>query len=214
MLRALAAFVCATACLLPAPAAQAQSPTPPQIRFEPQAVVAEGISPGNKVVFFSVAREVAGYATTTVHRQDVLSDAEGTGIVRFELDREVPFKSVWFAVDLDTGRFAVAAPEGFPLREVPFPARSIPSALNRLELEHPLVEIVLVRPTVGAWAARVGDGGALDDDGQADGTLRAALSALTPLGESPPPPERLRPNDVLLVIDPQTLTYLTARLPS
>jgi hypothetical protein len=61
---------------------------------------------------------------------------------------------------------------------------------------------------------RIGDGGDDDDDGEADGTLRAALSALTPLGESPAPPERLRLNDVVLVIDPRTLVYLTARLPS
>jgi len=213
MRRAPAVFLCAAACLLPAVVAvQAQAPKPPQIRFEPQAVVAEGISPGKKVVFFSIAREVSGYATTTVHRQEILSDADGKGIVRFELGREVPFKSVWFAVDLDTGQFAVAAPEGFPLREVPFPARAIPAALNRLELQRSLVEVVLVRPAVGAWAVRVGDGGALDEDREADGTLRAALSNLTPLGESPAPPERLRPDDLLLVIDPQTLVYLTARL--
>lgn len=193
---------------------EAQSAPPLRLRFEPQAVVAEGISPGNAAVFFSIAREVSGYATTTVHRQDVLADSDADGIVRFELDREVPFKSVWFAVDLATGQLAVAAPEGFPLREVPFPARAIPALLNRVDLQRPLVEIVLVRPAVGAWAVRAGDGGDNDDDGEADGTLRAALSALTPLGDSPPPPERLSRNDLLLVLDPQRLDYLIARLQS
>ena len=165
-------------------------------------------------MFFSIAREVSGYATTTVHRQDILPDADADGIVRFELGRDVPFKSVWFAVDLATGELAVAAPEGFPLREVPFPARAIPALLNRIDLDRPLVEIVLVRPSVGAWAVRVGDGGDKDEDREADGTLRAALSALTPLGDSPPPPERLRASDLLLVIDPQRLDVLIARLAS
>ena len=133
--------------------------------------------------------------------------------MRLELGQEVPLRSVWFAVDLATGETAMATPEGFPLMEMDLPGNAIPAALNRLDLERRFAYLVLVRPGVGAWHLRVGDGGASDEDGEPDGTLRAALSGLTAVEEGgSPPPERFSPRDVLLIIDPERLELATVRI--
>lgn len=45
------------------------------------------------------------------------------------------------------------------------------------------------------------------------GTLRAALSSLTPVEEGgPPAPERFSPRDVLLVIDPERMESAAVRI--
>lgn len=182
---------------------------PPALTFEPQAVAASGITPKGRVVWFSVAREISRRAATIVPRIEQVADDDGDAKVRLDLGQDVPQRSIWFAVDLETGEAGVATPEDFPLLEAELPARAIPAALNRLDLERQFVYVVLVRPGVGAWKLRAGDGGASDEDGQPDGTLRAALASLESIGPSPaPPPERFSPKDLLLVIDPNRMEFL------
>ncbi len=189
------------------------SAAPPEISFEPDAVVARGITPKGQAVWFSVAREISRRSTNVVPRHAVEVDDDGDGSVRLELGQEVPLRSIWFAVDLATGESAVAIPEGFPLLEMDLPGGAIPAALNRLDLQRRFVYLLLVRPGVGAWQLRVGDGGASDEDGEPDGTLRAALSNLAPVQEDgPPAPERFSPRDVLLVIDPERMESATVRI--
>lgn len=186
---------------------------PPGISFEPDAVMVRGISPKGQTVWFSVAREISRRSTNVVPRHAIVTDEDGDGTVRLELGQEVPLRSIWFAVDLATGETTVAVPEGFPLLEMELPGDAIPAALNRLDLERRFAYLLLVRPGVGAWQLRVGDGGASDEDGEPDGTLRAALSSLTPVLEGgPPPPERFSPRDVLLVIDPERMESTTVRI--
>lgn len=193
--------------------AEPLSAAPPSLSFEPEAVLAQGISPKGRVVWFSVAREISRQAATVVPRIEQAADDDGDGAVRLELGKEVPLRSVWFAVDLETGEAGVAAPEGFPLLEGDLAGRAIPAALNRLELQHGFVYLVLVRPGLGAWKLRAGDGGASDEDGQPDGTLRAALPSLEGIDPTtPPPPERFSPGDLLLVIDPNRMEYLRFRV--
>lgn len=203
-------FAVGLALLVLAPSAAA---APPEVSFEPEAVVARGITPRAQVVWFSVAREISRRSTNVVPRQEIATDEDGDGTVRLELGQAVPLRSIWFLADLATGETAVATPEGFPLLELDLPGNAIPAALNRLDLERRFAHLVLVRPGVGAWQLRVGDGGESDEDGDPDGTLRAALSSLAPVQEGgPPPPERFSPRDVLLVIDPERMESATVRI--
>lgn len=182
---------------------------PPVLTLEPRAVAASGITPKGRVVWFSIAREISRRAATIVPRIELVADEDGDGNVRFDLGQDVPLRSIWFAVDLETGEAGVTAPEDFGLQEAEFPARAIPAALNGLDLERRFLYAVLVRPGAGAWMLRAGDGGALDEDGAADGTLRARLASFTGLGPSPlPPPTHVSARDLLLVIDPNRMDFL------
>jgi hypothetical protein len=202
------ALVSVCVLLLATPASAAS----PSVSFEHGAVVADGVTHQGRAVWFSIAREISRQATTIVPRIELQADADGDGKVRLELGQDVPLRSIWFAVDLETGEAGVAAPEGFPLLEAEMPGRAIPAALNRLDLERRFVYLVVVRPGVGAWMLRAGDGGASDEDGEPDGTLRAMLSALTSVGDGPSPPARFTPGDLLLVIDPNRMTFVRSRI--
>ncbi|MES1243844.1 MAG: hypothetical protein ABUT39_19720 [Acidobacteriota bacterium] len=185
----------------------------PVLTFEPQAVAASGITPKGRVVWFSIAREISRRAATIVPRIELAADEDGDGQVRFDLGRDVPLRSIWFAVDLETGEAGVAAPEDFGLQEAELPARAIPAALNGLDLDRRFIYALLVRPGAGAWVLRAGDGSALDEDGAPDGTLRARLASFTGLGPSPlPSPTHVSARDLLLVIDPNRMEFLRLRV--
>jgi hypothetical protein len=188
---------------------------PPVLTLEPQAVTASGLTPKGRVVWFSVAREISRRAATIVPRIELALDDDGDGQVRLDLHQDVPLRSIWFAVDLETGEAGVTAPEEFGLQETALPARAIPAALNRLDLERRFLYAVLVRPGVGAWMLRAGDGGPQDEDGEPDGTLRATLASFTGLGPTPlPPPTHVSARDLLLVIDPNRMDFLRFRVGS
>jgi hypothetical protein len=182
----------------------------PVISFASEAVTVSGLTPGGKVVWFSVAREISERLATIVRREKIAADEDNDGTVLFEIGRKVPFQSIWVAVDLATGTAAVAVPEGNSLRSVPLPAQSMGRGEGAepdwLQDTRGYVEILLVRPGQGAWGATVGDGGKDDDDGAYDGRLRAALPHLRGVGPSPPAaPERFKAGDVVLVIDPNLM---------
>ncbi|HYO15100.1 MAG TPA: hypothetical protein VE685_18045 [Thermoanaerobaculia bacterium] len=188
-------------------AALAQPPAParPVISLEPEAVVASGCTPRGRVVWFGVAREISEHAATIVRREEILTDDDGDGTVRFELGREVPFQSIWVAVDLENGAWTAATPEGFPLREFSLPGRGAVRGQGRpdwIETTRGYVHLLVVRPGQGAWGFRAGDGGAGDDDGESNGVLAASLARLRGVGASPAAPERFDPRDLWIVVDP------------
>lgn len=206
------AFSVSIACL----PSLAQTPPPavpaPVLELGEQNVSVRLGAPGGSVVLFGFAHRERDFITTLLRYEEILEDLDGDGLVGINLGEALPPASFWVVVDRISGSSAIAAPPGFKLREISLPARWIPSTLDRVELALSLAEVLLVRPAVGAWRLRVGDGGESDEDGVADGTLRAALAGMWSLGDSPLPPERLQTGDVVVVIDTQNLQIAVVRL--
>jgi hypothetical protein len=203
--------------LLPALAsAQPTSGAPaPSIAFARSSVTVSGLTPKGQAVLFGMTREVAEDDVATVSRRSqVLTDDDGDGTVRLDLDSDVPFRSVWVAVDLATGQFTTAAPEGYPLRQVSWRGAGIDrsaSRADRVEDQRTFAEVLLVRPGVGAWQLTVGDGSDSDDDGAADGRIAAALDRMTAVAGTVPPPSRFDPSDVVVLIDPNRMELTVVR---
>lgn len=233
------------------PAAFAQSPTALsrpasatpelEVSFEEAAVVASELTPGADAVFFSVAREPRGHFTRVVRSHGV-EVVDALGEARFlPEDGAVPPKSAWVVVDLESGAFGVAAPEGFRLRPVAFPGRAFeagaPGVVNRLRHVFPWVEMLLVRPggtggesgsdgqeedgggdagmgtTPAAWRLAAWDTSPFDRDGEDDDAVVTAVEDMVPLEETgPSPPEEFAEGDVLVVIDPLELRVSSTRL--
>jgi len=186
----------------------------PRISFEKEAVIASGVTPGGKVVWFSIAREISLHTATIVPRQQIVEDNAKAGSVRLELDREIPFQSIWVAVDLTTGALDVAVPQGYPLRRFEIPSSSLrhdESGDDWIESTRGYVAVMLVRPENGAWWSLVGDGGMDDDDGAYDGRLLASLPELREVeGSDLEAPESFAAKDVVIVIDPNAMAVSTA----
>jgi hypothetical protein len=212
-------LLCLSLVLFCAAFLSAQSPgsKSPEITFERNSVKVDGISSHGQVVWFSVAREVAeDDVADVVSRSGVRTDEDGDGKVVWELEGEVPLRSIWVAVDVATGRLAAASPTGYPLRQVGFRGRGLARGGGRSDevqdVRHS-AEILVVRPGKGAWRSSVSDGRGDDEDGIADGRIAAALDHLHPVAGAAEPPARFEPQDVVVVIDPIKME-LTIEAPS
>jgi hypothetical protein len=120
-------------------------------------------------------------------------------------------QSIWFAVDLATGLFGAGAPPGYSLRQFALPGGALPAASNRVEIGRRLVIVLCVRPGVGAWALRVGDGGPGDADGVADGTVRVGVGELAAV-DTPSALQAVAARDVLIIVDQDRMEFSTLTL--
>lgn len=91
-------------------------PSPPEltIRFEPAAVVVDGVPPEGSVALLGVGRRSLTYLVQLEVSDQVLDDLDGDGSVRLELDAEIPERSLWAAVDLGSGARTLATPGEYP----------------------------------------------------------------------------------------------------
>jgi hypothetical protein len=183
----------------------------PGFSFGPTALTVHGITPGGHAVLFSVAWE-NGDGPQLVRRESVLPDSDEDGQVHKDLGKDIPEKSVWFAVDLENGERTVVLPAGSPLREVPFLPQVIANSRDRLEMQRTFIQLVLVRPRVGAWGGRVRDGRKSDPDARPDGAVEVLLSSLWALGDSPSAPRTLEAGDILLIVDPDRDEFMAYQL--
>ena len=179
--------------------------TPLSLAFEPQAATVAGATPGGDVVVWAVYRERLARVSTSVGKLGDRVTADASGAARLDLGRDVPGLSVWAAVDLASGRLALASPSGFQWAEIDPKGRRIDKALGRLAVDRHQLSILLVRPAAGSWQLDVFDGGALDEDGAYDGSLRASLAAFLPDRKSGHAPPRFEAGDVLVAVDPEDL---------
>ncbi len=191
-------------------AARAVAQTPLTLRFEAQAATVAGATPGGDVVFWGVYRERLARVSTSVGKLGDRVSADAAGAARLDLGRDVPGLSVWAAVDLASGQVALASPAGFQWAEIDPQGRRIDKALGRLAVDRHELSILLVRPGLtagssGSWQLDVFDGGALDEDGAYDGSLRAALAAFLPDRKAGHAPPRFEAGDVLVAVDPADL---------
>jgi len=187
----------------------------PAVSFEENAVVARGITPGGSVVWFGVARERGDWTSRVTAWQDANALADDTGQAVLDLGRPVPVKAAFIAVEMATGAFAASSPSAYPwVSEVPFPTAGLTLAADKVSVislrdHHAELEVLIVRPQVGAWRATV-----RHDDAEHDPTpgVLVTFAALSPWGTAPPSPGHLRPGDVIVAIDPNTIEWFARQL--
>ncbi len=195
------------------PPPQPPPPRPPTIEFEPGAFKVSDLQPGEKVVVFSIAHEASSYVSTIVRREELLADDDNDGVARFSLDRAIPRRSIWLAVNFASGELAVGTPADYPLREVHVPPTAIQADLpGRWRHDRSYVEFLVVRPGVGAWSLSAGDGAEGDADRNYDGSLEAELATMEPFEGSPAPPEDFAAGDVVMMVDPDRMEFFAVRL--
>ena len=188
----------------------------PAIRFEANAVVGERITAGGAATWFSIAHEPQPYHLRLRERATSVRDDDRDGVVRLELNANVPPDSVWVLIDMTTGEYAVAQPaEGrIRLRKLPPPAmvKKGNGASAKFAQTYEFVNYWFIRPGVGAWFRQSEDGGEGDDDGKPDGKATVNLDAFSPVGDSPRAPNDFQRGDLVLVVDPVKLALFELRL--
>jgi hypothetical protein len=179
-----------------------------QLSFETSAVVASGLTPGKSVLWFGVEYGVDAEFSTEIRQHDVVGTAGADGTARLDLDHPLAPRSIWTAVDLDSGGYAVSGANGYRILKPPSASRLLAGGGAKAdELVDPRQYLIglAVRPGMGAWSFAGGDGGLRDMDGAADGHLTFAVDQFDPLAGSPVAPATVAANDLWFVIDPYTM---------
>jgi len=183
-----------------------------KVEFEPTQVVATGLTPGAGVAWLAAARERPQWITHVRQWKTANTVADGNGRAVFDLMAGIPVKSIWLAIDISTGAFAASSPPEYPWpTEVRFPVEGLISAkdgigYDGLEDRHDSLDVLVVRPGLGAWTLTAERSGA---DGR--GVL-ISFADLQPLGASQSSLTRVMANDVVVAIDPERMEYFAQQL--
>jgi hypothetical protein len=180
----------------------------PLLSFHEAEVVASQVTPGAKMALFAISHDPTPYQRRISTHASVLADDDRDGVARYRTD--VATASVWIAVDVASGRIAVASPAPEPVRRTTEPLA--PGQLRKIARAHEYLAWLLVRPGSGAWTLTIEDSGLEDDDFADDGRVTLALARMQAIGDSPSAPHELRAGDVVVAVDPETLAVLDLRL--
>jgi hypothetical protein len=168
------------------------------------------VSPGGAAILFAGAQHRRDYVRYTRWQQALIDD-DRDGVVELEVAAGVPFESVWIAVDATSGRLATAVSPGSRFEALAFP-RSVlrkhaDGGVDRYESARGAVDLLIVRPHVGAWVVYAADGEPGDADRQRNGRTTVVFGEARSLTGRAPAPQRLTPHDVVVAIDVRRLQY-------
>ncbi len=187
----------------------------PEITLTSTTVEVSGVTPGSEVLLQEVAHLPQGDYSVRHQELHVLHDDDRDGQVELVLEDGLPWRSIWVAIDRQ-GDVAVTSPDGYPLRWLEL--APLESEGASMDIPRGRVHVLVSRGVEGAWGARVVDGGDLDEDGPANGTVRVDLAGVPVRPELPEPAvaalDRLKPGDVVVVVDPMTMSVAVERVRS
>lgn len=178
--------------------------------------MASGLTPNGPVVV------LAGWWTRSygsMNTAQTLRDATASagGDVSVTLDRPIPETALIAVADVASGRIAV-----IDVGEARFKRRVIQAKRFRrgpdgdyedITLPHERALIVVIRPGVGAWLHDAGDGGISDFDESSNGWIRTDPGRMQPIAQSPPAPKKIKPKDVVLVLDTNAWSFQSTEVP-
>lgn len=190
------------------------------LTFTETEVVVSGLTPGGQVALTGVAYAPLQWTAVVQTHALVFQDIGGDGTEAYAVRGGIRPTSVWAAVDLPSGAYAVGIPAEGPVR--PFagivglgpggelkvaPEDTSVQCLRGLHLLH-------VRSGTGAWKAEVTDGGQRDLDGSTNCTQLISVGYFTALSENTLTlsPSSFLPGDIVIGIETHSFTYFATRL--
>jgi hypothetical protein len=208
-----------TACLalfiLCALSAGAAQPTPPVIALSHGRVTVTNLSPGTTVAIFGMGRE-EGPTVSLMRWQRAVDDTDRDGAVELPLNRPIPADSVWFAVDVETGAIGTALPPFSRFRARAFaPEMLVQGAgakIDRFIVNKGMVDLLVVRPRVGAWTGYAADGHGSDGDRAYDGRSTVIFTDGRSLHGNAPAPAHLTPRDVIIAVALRTMEFTSTEV--
>jgi hypothetical protein len=85
---------------------------------------------------------------------------------------------------------------------------------DRLSDRGRYVELLLVRPGVGAWWLSAADASPADLSPPSNGLTVVAIDAMAPVAGGPEAPEEVRAGDVLVRVAPRSMEYYAVQIDS
>lgn len=180
-------------------------------------VTVSNVTPHGSVVFFGVARFVSSHKVDVRNYDATRTDDDGDGVVTYDIQETIPWKSIFVAVDFATGRYAFGTPPGFPqltLNLSTNPLVATNGQIDHVVVESHLCELRVVRPGVGTWSQVVADTNKYDEDQLANSIGDLNVGTTVGVGSgAPAPPSALHTGDIVILIDPQVMESWSAVVP-
>jgi hypothetical protein len=181
------------------------------VRLENENVIVSGATPGRDVLLYGISHRALSYGGAIDHQED-LRAADGSGAASWPVSGGLSSRSLWLAVDVQTGSIAATTPDGFPLRRLEAPLEVVrqKDLIEALELPFFYSEVLFVRPGTGAWAQSASRGGSKDLRGKAH-SLTVDPRAFRNVHGTQAGPVKVQRDDVVIVIDPYALSFFSFR---
>ena len=212
------AFFAAIVLILALPLWAAPPAKGPVLTFDGSTVVVSGVTAKGSVLLCGALNIPRGYYIELSPVSVVLTDDDGDGVVRYDTQASVAWRSVWAATDLATGDYTTAWPSRSPAKQVQFRGRGLVHAangkLNQVEHAGDMLNVVVARPHGNGWAGEFVDGAGNDADGKPDGKVNMGVGNLKSVGTGAgaAPPDELLPDDVVFVIDAAHLQIVATKV--
>ena len=196
----------------------AQTPRTLSISVDEDSVGVTNATPGGTVVLIMCDRGSRNGRTHVRKHTVMLQDDDRDGALRFTPETKVALRSVWVAVDMSSAATAAGAHPNFPLVVTDIPLsrfrKDTEGAIAAVDHELRRLFLVLVRPGSGAWTLLARDGKTGDADGAENARLTLKFAEARAIEGKASAPKHLKPNDVLVAIDPSRLDVYLARMPN
>lgn len=205
-----------TAAFLGVFAFMANAATTPSITFEGNTITVAGMTPGADVVLFTASLGTIEGQIEERTGARVFTDDDRSGGFAYTTPHGLVRRSVWVAVDLETGKYVFSSPgDAAIVRQLRTERikRDSEGVLGIFDNDDQLTaEMLIVRPKAGAWRLRALEGGDGDADKTRNGKLNLASKDATPVSGNEKSPKRLKNGDVVAVIDPVRLELVIVEL--
>jgi hypothetical protein len=213
-------FLTGTIALLCAQAFAAKPVEPPAaaapiLIVQGDSLKASGLTPGRTLFIMGLSRDVVAHEPRMGHAEvELPSKSDGT--FELKLLSAAPVQSLWLLIDIPTGRYALTSPGGVLPAPMEFPRNALKSngsgEIHHIEANLVYVDVVWIRPGVGAWRKTVGDGGRFDADGKPDGKTQLSVDDMKPVGESLDHPKKIEKGDTIFIFNPRTLAWFVTEV--
>lgn len=208
---------CLLALPIATPSAWAARSDPLRMTVSNTQIIVENASTGRDVLLFTASLASSGGVLIETTGAKIFSDSKGDGRITYTRPTPVPLRSIWIAVDLDSGRYAIASPAHYTVNTSQLSDKLLRSDADGLSgiLDARMLhaEMVIARAHAGAWRLVAADGSATDADRNHNGKLSLNFGdAVAVPGTKEAAPKRLKKDDLIFVIDPERMELFVAQV--
>jgi hypothetical protein len=168
-------------------------------------VTISNMTNGGTVILLSCSRSSRKGVLITHRVVNALRDDDHDGIVHFSSQTPIELRSVWIAIDTESGTVATAAPAEFPLNTVAVRSdqlrKDAEGELASFEAERSHLTMLLVRPKGGAWIIDGTEGARGDRDGTSNGRLELSFADAHVVDGKENAPKHLKNGDIIAAVD-------------
>jgi hypothetical protein len=192
----------------------ASAAAPISIQVGETAVDIANSTPSGHVLLVNAGLE--SYGGMLVQRggsQDLVAGSDGT--CRYVSKSQISLRSVWIAVDIETGQYVTGSRMGYIAIVQPLSptllSKDASGVMGVTDIEARSLDLYFVRPKQGAWRLRAAQGGP-DNAQMFAGKLKLSSVDAQPVVGKDPPPSRLKTADLVILINTGRLETLIAEI--